>query len=151
MKKIILLFVAMVGAVSSALADTISPVGYWKTIDDVSGQPKSIVQIWAANNQLHGKVVKIFEDPGKVCTECQGDKRNQPILGMVIMDGLKQSKDQTRDWVNGSILDPHNGKTYHCNLQVAENGQKLTLRGYIGMPLFGRSQTWQKVEKFESV
>lgn len=124
-----------------------SPVGYWKTIDDMTGKPKSIVQIWRKDQMLLAKVIKIF--PGnhshqnQICIACQGDKHNQPIVGMVILSGLKPTNDQ---WANGNILDPENGKTYKCVARLTENGKKLNVRGYIGLPLFGRSQTWERVD-----
>lgn len=140
------IFFTTICAASSSF--TSSPIGYWKTIDDVTGKPKSIVQIWKAeNNALMGKVIKIFPRPGadlkRVCTACEGNLRNQPIVGMVILSGLKASHSQ---WGNGHILDPDNGKTYNCALHTAENGKKLSVRGYIGIPLLGRSQTWERVD-----
>lgn len=131
-------------------ANNNSPIGYWKTIDDVSGQPKSILQIWLSPNQtLFGRVVKVYPDPGKdeneVCALCQGSKHNQRILGMVIMENLSQNKDNPNEWSGGEILDPRSGQTYHINLKVLEDGQKLNARGYIGLPLFGRTQTWVRV------
>lgn len=128
---------------------TNSPIGYWKTIDDVTGKPKSIIQIWKGeNNQLQGKVIKIFPKDGsdpatKLCKSCKGDMRNQPIVGMVILTGLTAKENQ---WGNGRILDPENGKAYKCALRTLENGKKLSVRGYLGLPLLGRSQTWERVD-----
>lgn len=145
---------AVVGAffLTSAFAAPDSPVGYWKTIDDITGKPKSIVHIWrTANNTLEGQVVKIFPSPGKtqseICTACKGDKLNQPIVGMVILSGLQGN--QTH-WKNGEILDPENGKSYSCSLRVADNGNLLDVHGYVGLPLLGRSQTWQRVDVMDS-
>lgn len=126
-----------------------SPVGYWKTIDDMTGKTKAIVQIWEANNhQLYGKITQVFPEPGEseFCIACQGENHNKPILGMVILSSLKQNSNNVGAWSNGEILDPKNGKTYHCNVQVNNGGQNLNVRGYIGMPLFGRSQTWIRVD-----
>jgi uncharacterized protein (DUF2147 family) len=125
-----------------------SPIGYWKTIDDVTGAPKSIVKIWQTEDHiLMGKVIKIFpkvgNDQNKLCTACQGSLRNQPIVGMLVVSGLKPKEKQ---WGNGEILDPENGKTYSCSIRVTENGKKLKVRGYIGLPLLGRSQTWERVD-----
>lgn len=132
------------------LASLHSPVGYWQTIDDVSGKPKSILQIWETPNKvLSARILKIYPRPGydqnELCTACQGEKQNQRIVGMVIMNGLQQSRENPSEWANGEILDPKNGKTYHCKLELKEYGQKLSVRGYIGLPLFGRSQTWVRV------
>lgn len=131
-----------------ATADLNSPVGYWKTIDDATGKPKSIVKIWKTDNEvLMGKVIKIFpkvgEDQTKVCDKCTGDLHNRPIVGMVIVSGLIAKEHQ---WDNGRILDPENGKTYSVSMRTAANGKKLDVHGYIGLPLLGRSQTWERVD-----
>lgn len=130
-----------------ALDRSDSPIGYWKTIDDVTGKPKAIVKISQTTNQaLTGQVIKIFPSPGhdqnELCTACSGSKHNKRIVGMVILEGLKQNKKQPNEWSGGKILDPKNGKEYRCLIQVIDNGQKLNVRGYIGISLFGRSQTW---------
>lgn len=133
---------------STFAATPTSPIGYWKTIDDVTGKPKSIVKIWENDDHLLiGQVVKIFPRPGKtegeLCEKCNGTNHNKPIVGMVIMTGLKANQHQ---WGNGQILDPLNGKTYSCSAKLAENGKRLNVRGYIGLPLLGRSQTWERVD-----
>ena len=125
-----------------------SPIGYWKTIDDTTGRPKSIIKIWKSNDQmLMGKVIKIFpkqgNDQAKVCTACKGENHNQPIVGMVI---LSQLKNKQAHWADGKILDPENGKTYSCSLRTTAAGRKLNVHGYVGLPLFGRSQTWERVD-----
>jgi uncharacterized protein (DUF2147 family) len=126
-----------------------SPVGYWRTFDEVSGRNESVIYIWqSSHNMLSGKLAAINPGPGEdvnaVCKTCKGAKHNQRILGMVILEGLKQSKDNPAEWTNGEILDPRNGKTYHFKVSVTDNGNKLHARGYIGVPLFGRTQTWQR-------
>lgn len=128
-----------------------SPIGYWRTIDDATGKPKGIVQIWSsADNVLHGRILKIWPRPGadqnELCTACQGDKHNQRIVGMVILENLKPNEKNPNEWSGGQILDPKNGKTYNCNIQLSNDGAQLKVRGYIGLPLFGRSQTWLKAE-----
>lgn len=127
---------------------TNSPVGYWKTVDDVTGKPKSIVHIWKADNEaLMGKVIKLFPSKrvaqNKFCTACDGEQRNKPIVGMVILSGLKANQAQ---WNKGHILDPENGRTYKCSVRVADNGKQLNVHGYVGIPLLGRSQTWQRID-----
>lgn len=136
----------------SLFAATPSPVGYWKTIDDVTGKPKSIIKVWETpEHSLVGQVVKLFPSPGKtqhvLCQACSGDNHNQPIVGMVIMKGLTSHEHQ---WGSGEILDPQNGKTYNCSAKLAENGKRLNVRGYIGMPILGRSQTWERVDLMSS-
>ena|SRR5437870_6972944 len=126
-----------------------SPLGYWKTIDDVTGKPKSILHIYQTGNTLNGQVVKIFPRPGydqnEVCAACTGARHNQRIVGMVVMEGLTQSTDNTLEWGGGHILDPLNGKTYNCKITLVNNGTNLNVRGYLGISLFGRTQTWIRV------
>lgn len=127
--------------------DINSPVGFWKTIDDVTGKPKAIIQIMETSNQtLIGRILKIYpqsgQDQNEICTACEGERHNKRIVGMVILEKLQKNKDQVNAWHNGKILDPRSGKIYHCNLNVVAEGKKLNVRGYLGLPLFGRSQTW---------
>ncbi|TBR38865.1 MULTISPECIES: DUF2147 domain-containing protein [Dyella] len=131
---------------AAAFAANNSPVGTWKTIDDKTKQPKSIVQITETNGELQGKVLKVLQSddgPHPVCKECDGDRKNQPVEGMVIMWGVKADGDE---WDGGKILDPKNGKVYKVKLKTMENGTKLDVHGYIGFSLIGRSQVWVREE-----
>ena len=144
-----LLFALAVPAGSSypALADTstaslTSPVGRWKTIDDKTGKPKSIVLIYMENGKLYGKVEATLQpDAKKVCDKCKDERKDQPIVGMVIMRGLALHGDE---YSGGDILDPDNGSIYRCKLRVTEHGSQLSVRGFIGFSLLGRSQTWTR-------
>ena len=124
-----------------AVAAGSSPVGVWKTIDDKTGQAKSLVQITESGGRLHGRVTRIFNPskPNPTCDKCEGDKKGQPITGMEILWGLKQDGDV---WSGGRVLDPQNGKVYDAKLSLSDNGNKLNLRGFIGFSLLGRTQTW---------
>ena len=130
-----------------------SPIGYWKTIDDATGQPKALVQIWEASDQtLRGKIVKVFNpamtnNPNAGCSACAGKQHNKPLVGLTVLEHLEQNKEKPNEWLNGAIFDPKNGKTYKCNIRLTDKGQKLHVRGFIGLPLFGRSQTWLKASK----
>ncbi len=151
MKKIIVIILSFLSSAAVyALNHQITPLGEWKTIDDVTGQPKAIVRITQASDGfLSGQILKIFPSPGhdehELCAACNGDKHNQPIEGMVILEGLKQDQKNANEWINGHILDPKTGKVYRSMIQLMENGSSLKVRGYIGLPLFGRTQTWTKV------
>ena len=126
-----------------------SPVGYWKTIDDVTGKQKSIIHITEnSQHELTGQIVKIYPRPGydenEVCTACNGSKHNQRIVGMYILEGLKPTSD-VNVWSGGEILDPLSGKIYRCKITLDPSNTSLVIRGYIGIPLFGRSQNWYRV------
>ncbi|USJ01180.1 DUF2147 domain-containing protein [Xanthomonas prunicola] len=139
------LMVALPLAAASLLAQASdSPVGRWKTIDDETGKPKSVVQIeQATNGTLSGKVVEILQSnhgPNPTCDKCDGALKGKPIKGMTILWGLKA--DGTAVWDGGSVLDPAKGKTYKAKLTLTDGGKKLQMRGYIGIEALGRTQTW---------
>ncbi len=126
---------------ASASVPAVSPVGVWKTIDDETGQAKSLIRIVETNGVLSGKIEKLLT-PGKEnskCDKCEGALKDQPVLGMEILKGLRKGDDV---WEGGTILDPNNGKTYRSQLRVVDGGKKIEVRGYIGIPLLGRSQSW---------
>jgi len=129
-----------------AFAADASPAGVWKTIDDKTGQPKSIVEITEQNGELTGKVKEVLQSeqgPNPVCKDCEGERKNQPVVGMTIIWGMKKDGD---DWAGGKILDPKNGKTYGCKMHLEDGGKKLEVRGFVGFSLLGRSQTWERQE-----
>lgn len=144
-KVLLTVFTLLFFNVAFALA---SPIGYWKTIDDVTGKPKSILHIYQSGNAIYGQIVKIYPRPGydenEVCSACSGSRHNKKIVGMVIMQGLTQDAKNPGQWSGGTIMDPLNGKTYRCMITVVGNGQ-LNVRGYIGVSMFGRTQSWFRV------
>lgn len=119
-----------------------SPIGRWKTIDDATGKPKSLVEIYQANDgTLAGRVVEILDlknGPNPLCTECDGPNRDKPIRGMVILWGL-QPDGQLR-WARGRVLDPENGKDYKAKLELQGGGQRLAMSGCIYF--LCRQQIW---------
>jgi uncharacterized protein (DUF2147 family) len=138
------LFVATALIVASNLAAAAgSPVGTWRSIDDKTKQERSIIRITEENGELKGVVEKIFDQPGDdpahLCNECKDERKNKPIVGMTILWGLKKDGDA---WAGGEILDPKNGKTYRCKMMLSEGGKSLNVRGFIGISLIGRTQTW---------
>jgi uncharacterized protein (DUF2147 family) len=133
-------------AEASAAAPTAgSPVGLWKTIDDKTGQPRGLVRIYADQGVLFAKVEGSL-GPGphlKICAACRDERKDQPMLGLLIMRNMK-FKDGSYE--GGDILDPDNGNVYRCKLTLDAGGQALTVRGYIGTPLLGRSQRWLRAD-----
>jgi uncharacterized protein (DUF2147 family) len=122
-----------------------SPVGVWRTIDDKTGKERSIIRITETGGELQGVVEKIFDQPGDdpahLCRECKGDRKDKPIIGMTILWGLKK---EDRAWTGGEILDPKNGRTYKAKITPSADGKTLDVRGYIGISLIGRTQTWHR-------
>jgi uncharacterized protein (DUF2147 family) len=117
--------------------------GKWKTIDDETGKPKSIVEIWKkSDGKYYGKVIQLLQKPEtETCVKCTDDRKDKPILGIEVIRGLKKDGDEFN---GGTITDPKNGKTYKCTIK--KDGNNLNVRGYIGFSFIGRSQTWQKTD-----
>jgi len=123
-----------------------TPVGMWKTIDDDGKTEKSLVRITEAGGVLTGKIEKIFE-AGKQdskCDKCTDERKDKPVLGMVILRNLRQDADDKDIWAGGEILDPNNGKTYKARLKPLDGGKQLQMRGYLGP--FYRTQVWIRAE-----
>ncbi len=128
---------------SFSLSAQDSPVGLWKTIDDETGEAKSHVRIVEKNGKLYGTVEKLLLKPQDTrCTACEGDKKDQLVVGMEILTDLEQDG---KYWEDGEILDPNNGSVYSCYLEM-ESSDKLKVRGYIGFSLLGRTQYWYRVK-----
>ena len=117
--------------------------GKWKTVDDETGMESGIVEIYEKAGKVYGRIIEILEKEKKQfkCEMCEGEDKNKPILGLVIIKGLKKKGDF---YEGGKVTDPKNGKSYHCKMSL-EGKDKLIVRGYIGISLFGRSQTWFRI------
>jgi uncharacterized protein (DUF2147 family) len=128
-----------------------TPVGYWKTIDDHTGQARSIVRIFEANGELHGRVEKLLNLPAGMkpptCDKCPGNRQGKPVLGLEFLWGFKRNG---AGWSDGSVLDPEEGRVYDANLEVLDGGKRLKLFGYVRVVFkIGRSQTWTRVASAE--
>ncbi|WP_105102007.1 DUF2147 domain-containing protein [Microbulbifer pacificus] len=137
MKK---LYLAIAAVLASLLLSTqlafADVVGRWKTIDDETGQPKSIVEIYEQGGKYYGRVVDLLMKPDDtVCDACPGALKGQKIVGMNVITDMVKAGDV---YEGGKILDPVKGKVYDCKMW--EEGGKLMVRGYLGF--FYRTQTW---------
>lgn len=124
-----------------------TPAGLWKTIDDNTGNVRSLIRITQVNGEYNGTIEKLFRTPDQdqnpKCDKCEGALKDKPITGMTILTGLRQDGSEFAD---GKILDPENGKVYSSKASLDDNGKKLEVRGFIGVSLFGRSQTWVRAD-----
>jgi uncharacterized protein (DUF2147 family) len=118
-------------------------VGAWRTVDDKTGKPRAIVRIYEDNGKLFGRIETSLnpQTAGRICNLCKDDRKGKPVVGMVIIRGLKRSGEE---FSGGDILDPDNGTVYRCKVRISADGNKLTVRGYVGFSLLGRSQTWTR-------
>ncbi|AFK52888.1 DUF2147 domain-containing protein [Tistrella mobilis] len=117
--------------------------GLWRTIDDETGKPRSLVRISERDGRWYGRIEKLFREPGEdpdpVCHECTDTRAGQKITGMEILTGLVRDG---LSYEGGEILDPKNGEIYDAKMTLSPDGNTLEVRGFIGLSLFGRSQTW---------
>lgn len=139
--KFTLLFTFIIIALS---VQSQSVLGKWKTIDDATGDAKSIVEITERDGKIYGKVVELLNPAmkGLKCKDCEGADKDKPVLGIEVIKGLKKDGDKYTD---GKILDPSSGKLYKCNVTL-DGADKLKVRGYVGISAFGRNQIWHRVK-----
>ena len=124
-------------------ADATSPVGLWRSIDDETKKPKALIRITQDGGAYVGRIEKILTArTDAVCDQCTDERKDQPVQGMRIVDGMRASDEEAGLYEGGRILDPQNGKVYRSRMRVVDEGARLEVRGYIGAPLFGRTQTW---------
>ncbi|GAA3508167.1 DUF2147 domain-containing protein [Aquimarina addita] len=139
--RIIIIVVVFMTTIATAQEKII---GEWKTIDDATGEAKSIVEIYKQGNQYFGKIKRILKesDRDKTCIKCEGSDYGKPIEGLVIIKNLSKDGNEYED---GTILDPENGKIYTSKIWVDEDNQDvLNVRGYIAF--FYRTQNWIRVK-----
>ena len=119
-------------------------VGVWQVYSDKNdGSSNGLVRTYVQDGKLVGVVDALPPDapPNPTCTKCSGTQKDKPVLGLVIMWGFEKEGDS---WTGGTILEPQTGTTYKCKVHFAPP-DSLKVRGYVGVPLFGRSQTWKRV------
>ncbi len=141
------LALALLAAASGAFAQA-SPVGVWKTIDDKTKTERAQIRITETGGVLSGKIEKLLAADAKqdaVCDLCKDDRKDKPMIGLEVLRGVMKA-DADNTWDGGSILDAAEGKVYKVRLQSADGGKKLEVRGYVGMPMLGRTQTWIRVD-----
>jgi uncharacterized protein (DUF2147 family) len=140
---ILALLICTLHAAAIPTADWTSPVGRWRTVDDKTGKARAIVQIYEQQNEFFGRIESTLTatPDTRVCLSCSDDRKNQPIIGLIVIRHVKYEDGEYR---GGTILDPDTGAIYRCKLKLEDGGARLVVRGFIGIALFGRSQTWQR-------
>ncbi|MBK8701192.1 MAG: DUF2147 domain-containing protein [Saprospiraceae bacterium] len=117
--------------------------GVWKNIDDEDGKEKSHIEIYESKGMLRARVTKLLEGATvKTCGKCKGNNKDKPLEGMEILWDLKKVSDT--EYEEGFILNPKNGKVYDCFISL-EDKDKLKVRGYLGVSMFGKTQYWYRV------
>lgn len=142
----LLLAAAALAAAPMAPAD-VSPVGRWKVMSDRTNRAVAIMQVFERDGEYGGYIERILEQPEDAgvsnCERCPGELRGQPLEGLVIMHGLRRSGGE---FSGGHILDPDSGHYYRVKMSVDPEGQTLKVRGYLGISLLGRTQTWYRMD-----
>lgn len=134
------LFAGLVNAQDPAL-------GNWHTVDDETGEIKSLVTLSVAEDgTMKGIITKVLKksDGSGLCEKCEGDKKNQPIEGMQFIWGVENTSEGV--WEDGQLLDPESGTVYSGKIAIGDDANELEVRGYVGISLFGRSQTWLRAD-----
>ncbi|MBK9983501.1 MAG: DUF2147 domain-containing protein [Saprospiraceae bacterium] len=143
MYRIVINFLTILLVLISSHGLKAQVTGLWKTIDDRDGSEKSVIEIYEQDGKLHGKVIKLLKGSTyTTCENCHGDLKDKALVGMTIIHDLTKT---ATGGIDGTVMDPNNGKTYSCLIEL-ESPDKLRLRGYIGLPAFGRTQYWYRVQ-----
>ena len=137
---------AIVAVLISMSAFGQSCLGKWITVDDETYKKKSVVNLYRKDGVMYGKVEKLYPEKGREdnpkCTKCSGSLKNKPIVGLLIVRGMKWDGSE---WDGGTIVDPENGKKYTSKMWLdPNNSDRLMVRGYIGP--FYRTQIWIRIE-----
>jgi len=141
-------WIAVMGlAITGMAAQAAGIAGLWQQVDDKDGQLNSLVRIEIVAGEVQATIVKGYAKPGKTldpdarCVACPGEFHDKPLMGLRFLWGLKGSD---REWDGGQILDPAEGKIYRAKATLSEDASRLTVRGYVGVALFGRNQVWRR-------
>lgn len=140
MKQLLFLFIISLSLNSNGQ----NIIGQWETFDDKNKEKKGTIEIYKKESLYFAKIIKSFSgEKNALCKTCKGNKKDSPIIGLVIIENLKKDG---KEFNGGTILDPENGKVYKCYLKLINN-KKLKVRGYLGFSVFGRTQYWIRKEK----
>ncbi|HZT01991.1 MAG TPA: DUF2147 domain-containing protein [Steroidobacteraceae bacterium] len=146
MATLLLISLAPQPPVRAAEADArlASPIGLWQPLDS-AGRPLGLIRIFEADGLYYGRIEPSSpsDDRSARCTRCTDERHGQPIIGLLLIRHLKPQDGQ---YVGGDILDPDTGRIYRCALRLTDGGHELIMRGFLGISLLGRSQTWRRVQ-----
>jgi uncharacterized protein (DUF2147 family) len=122
-------------------AQSSTPEGLWRTFDDKTGRERGLVRIREEQGEFVGTIIGTVDpaEAAQTCDRCEGARQGKPIIGLTVLTQLRWDGDI---WDGGRILEPETGSVYRCSMRLADGGRKLIVRGYLGISLLGRTQTW---------
>lgn len=131
-------------AAIQAFSLNFTPAGLWRTVDDHTHQPRGTVRIYEQKGAFFGRIESSLDpkDRREICDLCGDDRKNKPIIGLEILRGMIR---RGEEYIGGFILDPETGSVYRCKFTLSQDGEKLFMRGYLGISLLGRSQVWTRI------
>lgn len=157
MKNMILkaiLSASLLMSTSMLFASTAGLEGYWRSMDDRTGEPLSIIEFKKQTNGTYtGTIVHRYANATGFtmthCTKCPAPFTNKPLLGLEFFSGLTQDPKKPDTYINGKIVEPKSGNIYNGKARVSSDGRRLHLRGYQGVSILGRTQVWLRVNDFQ--